>query len=320
MNIDANNLSDLAGWQFDFVFRVNMLEALEVTEGDFLKSGGGTTFFQGGQIDNTKGTITGIIAGRISEGGVTGSGTLAKIVLRAKSQGDTRVTLRNMEFGSANDEILPIDPPSISIEIGARRVAADVNSDGRVNILDLIRVAQALGKPLSDNPRADVNGDGIVNIFDLTIVAQKLGGIAAPSMYQSDYRMIEAWIAEARSADDGSIVFQEGIRNLETLLASLLPEKSALLANYPNPFNPETWIPYELATSAEVALTIYDMHGGMIRRLDMGHQEAGIYRDKDRAVYWDGRNQKGEPVSSGIYFYTLKAGVFSATRKLLIRK
>ena len=99
-----------------------------------------------------------------------------------------------------------------------------------------------------------------------------------------------------------------------------VPETTSLLPNYPNPFNPETWIPYQLSEPAEVKLTIYDINGRIVRDLDLGHQRAGIYHSRARAAHWDGRNTHGEPVASGIYFYTLKAGEFSATRKMLIRK
>ena len=88
-----------------------------------------------------------------------------------------------------------------------------------------------------------------------------------------------------------------------------------MLANYPNPFNPETWIPYQLAEPADVTLTIYDIHGRVVRNIDLGHQRAGMYHGRSRAAYWDGRNAQGEPVASGLYFYTLKAGDFIATRK-----
>ena len=96
--------------------------------------------------------------------------------------------------------------------------------------------------------------------------------------------------------------------------------ENALLANFPNPFNPETWIPYQLAKDAEITVTIYASNGQVVRRLALGHQVAGIYQNRSRAVYWDGRNEFGEPVASGVYFYTLIAGDFTATRKMLIRK
>ncbi len=95
---------------------------------------------------------------------------------------------------------------------------------------------------------------------------------------------------------------------------------SALLANYPNPFNPETWIPYQLSASADVSVSIYSVNGHLVRRLDLGHQSAGVYQSRSRAAYWDGRNTFGERVASGLYFYTLTAGDFTATRKMLIRK
>ena len=100
----------------------------------------------------------------------------------------------------------------------------------------------------------------------------------------------------------------------------MIPQETALLANYPNPFNPETWIPYQLAVPAEVTLTIYDMNGHALRRLAVGLQAAGMYQNRNRALYWDGRNGSGESVASGVYFYTLTSGEFTATRKMLIRK
>ena len=96
--------------------------------------------------------------------------------------------------------------------------------------------------------------------------------------------------------------------------------ENALLANFPNPFNPETWIPYQLSKPTEVTITIYAVNGQVVRRLDLRHQAAGMYQTRSRAAYWDGRNAFGEAVASGIYFYTLTAGDFTATRKMLIRK
>jgi len=99
-----------------------------------------------------------------------------------------------------------------------------------------------------------------------------------------------------------------------------IPLKFALLQNYPNPFNPETWLPYELAESVEVTLQIYDVSGKVVRSLRLGQKPAGVYVDKERAIYWDGRDEKGEQVSSGIYFYRLQAGSFTGVRKMVILK
>ena len=101
---------------------------------------------------------------------------------------------------------------------------------------------------------------------------------------------------------------------------SVLPAETSLLPNYPNPFNPETWIPYQLTKSADVTVSIYAVDGKLVRTLALGHLPAGVYQNKDRAAYWDGKNDQGERVASGLYFYTLTAGDFSATRKMLIRK
>ena len=107
---------------------------------------------------------------------------------------------------------------------------------------------------------------------------------------------------------------------LPALVLQELPSETELLRNYPNPFNPETWIPYRLAQDAFVTLTIYDGNGQMVRTLDVGHQTAAVYESRSKAAYWDGRNDLGESVASGVYFYTLTAGDFSATRKMVILK
>ena len=319
-DVRAESISDLAGWQFDIAFDPAVLEANVVNEGDFLKTDGGATFFQSGSIDNATGKITGLIAGRISEGGVSGSGSLLQLRFKAKSEGDTRIALQNFLFASSAEESIPAAPLEIHFTVEERLLTGDVNRDGVVNILDLLRVARQLGQRVGADSPVDINGDGIVNIFDLTLVAQGIGGAAAPPAQGLDSTTIQVWISEARLADDGSLLFRQGIANLETLLTTLIPKETALLANYPNPFNPETWIPYQLAAPAEVTLTIYDMNGGVVRRLEVGHQAAGMYQNQSRAAYWDGRNQRGESVASGLYFYTLSAGDFTATRKMLIRK
>ena len=132
---------------------------------------------------------------------------------------------------------------------------------------------------------ADVNQDNIVDIRDLVVVASGLD-IAVGAAPESFF----------------------------------LPAATVLLPNYPNPFNPETWIPYRLAIGEDVTLTIYDVHGKAVRQFTPGYQPAGTYQHRSRAAYWDGKNELGEPVASGIYFYTLTAADFSATRKMLIRR
>jgi hypothetical protein len=99
-----------------------------------------------------------------------------------------------------------------------------------------------------------------------------------------------------------------------------IPKESRLFQNYPNPFNPETWIPYDLESAAAVNLWIFDIKGTLVRHLDLGMKAAGSYRQKNAAAYWDGRNSTGERVASGNYFYTLQAGNFTQTRRMVILK
>ena len=113
---------------------------------------------------------------------------------------------------------------------------------------------------------------------------------------------------------------KQSLIQLPTLVTYEIPAETQLLANYPNPFNPETWIPYRLAEDAFVRLTIYDGSGQIVRTLEVGHRITAVYEDRSKAVYWDGRNQVGEQVASDVYFYTLTAGDYSATRKMVILK
>jgi len=107
---------------------------------------------------------------------------------------------------------------------------------------------------------------------------------------------------------------------LPDLIAYESPTDTKLLPNYPNPFNPETWIPFQLAEDAFVTLTIYDMAGQVVRTIEVRHQPADVYESKNKAICWDGRNELGERVASGLYFYSLTANDFTATRKMLILK
>ena len=209
-------------------------------------------------------------------------------------------------------------------------IMGDVNGDGTVSILDLVLVASQIGE--SGETVADINGDGTVNIQDLVVIANGLGNIAAaPSAHALTAGQVEQWLSLAKqevsrpiqiqtSLSQNEFSYEHGIWILEQLLRMLVPKKTALLANFPNPFNPETWIPYQLATASNVQITIYDWRGTLVRQFNFGHQPAGLYQTRSRAAYWDGTNELGESVASGIYFYTLITDNFSATRKMLILK
>ena len=134
IDIRAENVIDLAGWQFDIVFDRARLEAVDVSEGNFLKTDGGSTFFQSGRIDNAAGKITGLIAGRISEGGASGSGSVVQVKFKAKTQGESKLALQNFLFGSVAEESISAGPLEIRITVEERLLPGDVNRDGVVNI------------------------------------------------------------------------------------------------------------------------------------------------------------------------------------------
>ena len=328
LDISAENVPNLAGWQFDIAFDAAMLKAIEVNEGGFLKAEGATTFFQRGTIDNTAGRIRGLSSAGLSGDGVTGTGALLSVTFSAKTEGQTQVVLDNFQFGSSTGEAIPAEPRKVVIVVEERFTTGDINRDGQVSILDIILIAKHLGETVPANSAVDVNGDGVVSILDLILVAQQMGksaaaapsAIAAMKNEELNPTMIQAWITQAQIEDDGSIAFREGIAFLQNLLALLIPEETVLLPNYPNPFNPETWIPYQLSEAAEVTLRIYSVNGILVRTLTLGHTPAGIYQNHSRAAYWDGKNDVGESVASGIYFYTLTTGDFIGTRKMLIIK
>ena len=275
-----------------------------------------------------------------------GEGTLSAKTVKTDARGKAQITLtlgRASGINKVKASSEGIQSWVLFTAVGTEEVpqlVSDVNGDGIVNIQDLVLVAGQFGKTGKNS--ADVNGDGVVNIQDLVLVAGAFGaGAAAPSaravsLSRLTVSDVEGWLVEARvsirsgsgepelqrgsASRTGGLSYLRGLAVLERLLASLMPKASALLANYPNPFNPETWIPYQLANPAEVTVTIYAANGAVVRMLALGHRRAGSYASRSRAAYWDGRNAQGEPVASGVYFYTLSAGDFKATRKMVIRK
>ena len=209
----------------------------------------------------------------------------------------------------------------------------DVNRDGVVNILDLVQAASQFGQ-IGANLTGDVNDDGRVDVSDLGHIGSHLGGnAAAPSLSIEDLNPIVNYHAsgvkrqfQALTALESLIPSSRGAHIAHDLLKGWLSRlelpiaETKLLPNYPNPFNPETWIPYQLAAAAHVRIRIYDVAGHLVRELDLGTKPARSYLSRESAAYWDGRNDAGETVSSGIYWYELNTGSFRATRKMVIQK
>jgi hypothetical protein len=145
-------------------------------------------------------------------------------------------------------------------------------------------------------------------------------GVLASVVFRAKgYGMSKLELKKVLFASPGAkIIHDAGVKLAGS--APSLPVSTNLLQNYPNPFNPECWIPYILSEQCHVIIKIYNITGQLIRTLDLGIKEPGIYVDKDSAAYWDGRNDEGEEVASGVYFYRLYAGDKVSTKKMVILK
>jgi len=216
----------------------------------------------------------------------------------------------------------------------------DVHVNGEISAYDASWILQVLiqggDNAFDDVPAqakaADVSGNGVVAPYDAALILQYCVGLIDRFPVEQEVMGAPALLRAEEEIDAIAQIFvelqkvnlnaeQEFVLNqLKKLVQVEIPEKSALLQNFPNPFNPETWIPYQLAESADVVVQIFNQRQ-LIRTLNLGRQQAGVYQTKDTAAYWDGRNSRGERVASGIYFYNITAGEFSATvKKMLILK
>ena len=210
-----------------------------------------------------------------------GGGTLSTTITKTDENGRAQSTLTlgsNLGTNTVEVSAAGIEGPATFHAVSdteAPSIAADVNSDGSVNVLDLIVVVSEFGNT-GTNLVVDVNRDRVVSILDLILVAGMFdGAAAAPSAHPQTPETLTAvevqqWLTDARALQVRDPIMKRGFLVLEQLLVSLTPKETELLANYPNPFNPETWIPYRLAEDAFVTLTIYDLSGQVVRTLDVG--------------------------------------------------
>ena len=315
MRINITDGEAVAGYQVAVQFDMTALRYVSSVNGDYLPAG---AFF-----------IRPSVAGNLVRFGAVavdgesdGDGTLARLTFEVIAVKASTLKLSGVILvNSAAEGSRPrVEDGRITVPA----VNADVNGDGTVDNTDVMLVALALG---TDNAKYDVNGDGTVDFRDAVLVLENRDDNAAGAptivgLQLTDVQIdrIEEQIDLLIDTGDRSPAALRALVYLQQLLATVRPEQTQLLANYPNPFNPETWIPYQLAKSADVTLRIYAVDGVLVRTLALGHQMAGYYTGRDRAAYWDGRNALGEKVASGLYFYTITAGDFTATRKMLIRK
>ncbi len=308
---------DIAGYQITIEFDVSALRYISSANADYLPGG---AFVVPASVSGNHVTL----AATSLSGGSEGSGTLATVTFEVIAANPSLPRLSAAKLADSNADFLEvrIENPE---EVEPARLAGDVNEDGIVNLEDMVAAADRLGQ--TGENTADMNGNGIIDAADLLLIAAAIEqGNAAPSLHSEAIvnlftaAEVHEWLQLARQQNLTGLIYQRGFLVLEQLLAILTPTETVLLPNYPNPFNPETWIPYHLSASANVTVRIYAADGRLVRTLVLGHQAAGIYESRSRAAYWDGRNQLGESVASGVYFYTLTAEDFAATRKLLIRK
>lgn len=435
LDIQVEAVHKLAGYQFDLRFDPTMLQVEGVAEGSFLKRDGAGTFWQPPAIDNANGHVR-VIAARTTQEGSTGDGSLASIQFHTVGAGDTSLGLEHVLMSDSVGNTMDVSVSGTLLQIQQPQARWDVNTDGSVDIVDLVLVGQRLGGTVEadESPNPDVNRDGEVNVIDLVLIGQHFGETygegppAAPTTWAEDMgapvvlRTVarhqgtdELWVdvlvddatnlygfqfdvlfdpqtlefAEIQEGDllrhgGTSTFFQpprnhasvgrltntmatrvstpEGVGGQGTLasfrflaresssdslvqLANIrladtqgnrLPvrlemgsvhetiphnsDSSGLLQNFPNPFNPDTWIPYQLKEAGDVTVNIYTATGQLVRGFSLGHQPAGSYTTQERAVHWDGRDDVGQPMSSGVYFYRLEAPGLTQTRKMILKK
>ena len=317
-NLNIAGGKNVAGYQATVWYDSTALYPVDVSNGDYLPA---DTFFDiHGYYDIT-------ITATTLAGASNGDGTLATLTFEALDFKPSTLTLSKVYLIDTDGKRWEATTVGAEVTIPPEPAAAifgDINHDGVVNIQDLTIVGARLGQKGQNS--ADLNGDHLVDIVDLVLVANAFGAdAAAPSLNPQILEQLTAadvkeWLTQAQKITLTDPDYKRGISVLEQLHKALTPKATILLPNFPNPFNPETWIPYHLSKDADVTLHIYAVNGILVRTLVLGHQAAGRYQSRSRAAYWDGRNERGEPVASGVYFYTLTAGDFTATRKMLIRK
>ena len=340
VDVRVSNVKNLAGFQIDLHYDPYYLQFIGAREGKTLSQDGGTSFWRDPEIDTEAGTITGAASTRIETGGFdVDDGVLATFTFQAKELGLTMLFLEDVKLSDPNSNLIPLIFSSAFITISP---PWDVIQDSVVDIRDMVAVGQNLSNsqltalltvqkgagsvPDVDTYNPDADRNGVVNVDDLILVSSHLGENYKGSdvVQQSpikQLREIYGMINAAHYNSPDIKKFKDHLNRVITMDRNQLPPVTyRLLANYPNPFNPDTWIPYQLSQASDVTISIYSASGELVRILDLGHKEPGAYISKERAVHWDGISSSGEKTASGVYFYVMRAGDFTATRKMIMEK
>lgn len=343
VDIRVTRAKNLAGFQIGLNYDPYNIQFIRAQEGKALTRSGQTSFWRHPDVDSEAGTIIGavsVIAGAGAGGVNIEDDVLMTLTFRAKEVGRTMLSFQNLKLSDpesrsllflANSAFINISPPW------------DVVPDSVIDVLDMVAVGQSLPNPQlvaalstqadtrvildGENYHPDVDRNGAVNVDDLILVSNHFGEV-----YTEQNTILQlSPRSEARKVCDmldaapyNSPEIQKLKNHMIWLLAmdrrTSLPISPRLLPNYPNPFNPETWIPYHLAQSSHVSMAIYNISGQLMRKLDLGYREAGFYTGRDKAAHWNGTNDSGEKLASGLYFCVMQAGEFIATHRMLLIK
>ena len=338
IDVFVESVIDLRGFEFDLRWtNPNVLTFVTVTKFRNVFGEAGIGHQPTEPPDQINGIYKDISAAKTGASGVTGSGIMLGASFRAKAVGLSGIQLQNLILVDSNQKQIDCEIHEFKVMVEELVRPWDVNIDGVVNIFDLSTVVLYLGQPIPTDLDIypDVNGDSVIDLNDVVLVSSHFGEsyqtdeiLAAPQSAGESRHLISPTMRKQLESIYRELLFTpkntpEYVRArqvLRHLLFSSVPTHNLLLQNYPNPFNPETWIPFHLASAGQVTIEIYDAAGTLIRQLDLGHLMPGRYLNRTKAAYWDGANVYGEPVASGIYFYTLSTASFHATRKMIISK
>ena len=351
VSVNIANGAKVSGYQATVSYDTTALRYVESANGDYLPQG---AFFVPGVASGNKVTLAATsLAGESNGAGKLATITFEVVAVKTSTLGLSNVLLTDGTGKSST-------PETAGTQISSTRVSTPEPSTGprvslsaspaqspgvgqqitiSVNIANGAKVSGYQATVSFDTTALryveSANGDylpdgaffvpGVVSGNKVTLAATSLSG---ESNGGGKLATITFEVAAVKASTLGlsNVLLTDGTgksstpQTAGTQITALLPQAIALLPNFPNPFNPETWLPYQLSAPADVTISIYAADGQLVRTLALGHQPAGTYHSRSRAAYWDGKNALGEPVASGLYFYTLTAGEFTQTRKMLIRK
>jgi len=301
VNVEIENAKNLVGFQIDFAYNSKFIELIELTNTGSIFDSYNVEVIEHSDINKQEKRVSIIVVDDDTlETADSVQGILFTGRFKAKAPGFTNLKLQNIVLVDSEQNKIKYEVVWGSVTIYEVVYPYDINEDGEVNILDLVLVRTSMGKEINSivSPNPDVNRDGIVDEKDFELVVEHYG--------EKYYMPPDP--PEFNPPPPPPLAPQNQI------------SQDWLGQNFPNPFNPETWIPYRLSQDSPVIIYIFDFQGRKIRTLKIGYKLAGKYINRSSAAYWDGKNELGEPVPSGVYFYSINTNYFSETKKMTICK